>query len=89
MVTHGHVGVGSAAFRSLKVAAVVSALLTSTVASQAQHDGSANQRRACKPDVFRLCSDYIPDRDKITACLKAHRKQLSPDCRAVFNGTLR
>ena len=89
MATLGHSEAGSAALRALKFAAVLSALLASTFASQAQQQGTAAQRRACKPDVFRLCGDFIPDRDKITACLKAHTKQLSPDCRAVFSGRLR
>ena len=25
---------------------------------------------ACTPDVLNLCSEYIPDHDKITACLR-------------------
>ncbi len=52
-------------------------------------DGTAAQRRACKPDVFRLCSKFIPNRKAITQCLEANRSGLSPDCRAVFNGTLK
>lgn len=47
-------------------------------------DGSAEARRACTPDVFRLCSEFIPNADKITACLKKNRSQLSPACKAVF-----
>ena len=43
-------------------------------------------RRACTPDVFRLCSEYIPNREQITACLHAKRRSLSPDCRMVFSG---
>ena len=34
----------------------------------------------CTPDVMRLCSDFIPDADRIVVCLKAKRRQLSPSC---------
>ena len=27
----------------------------------------------------------IPDRERITACMKANRAKLSPGCRTVFN----
>jgi len=47
------------------------------------------QRRACQPDVFRLCAKWIPDRDAITNCLVRNMGQLSPICRAVMNGNLR
>lgn len=47
------------------------------------------QKNACKPDVFRLCSWYIPSREKITACLHQNIAKLNPDCRAVMEGRLR
>ena len=34
----------------------------------------------CTPDVMRLCNEYIPDADRIVACLKAKRRQLTPTC---------
>lgn len=34
----------------------------------------------CTPDVMRLCSEFIPDADRIVGCLKAKRRQLSPSC---------
>lgn len=46
--------------------------------------GTMDQQTACTPDVWRLCSAYIPDRDSIVACLKQNRPQLSPPCRVVF-----
>jgi hypothetical protein len=47
--------------------------------------GTAEQRAACTPDVFRLCGAEIPNVDKIVACLKKEKPHLSPACRAVFN----
>ena len=47
--------------------------------------GTAEEREACTPDVFRLCSSEIPNVDKIIACMKAKKSKLSPKCKAVFN----
>ena len=51
--------------------------------------GSDAQRQACTPDVFRLCGQFIPDVTGIVACLKTQKPNLSPDCRATFDGRLR
>ena len=45
---------------------------------------SQSARQACTPDAMRLCSDYIPDVPKITACMKAKQSQLSEPCRAAM-----
>ena len=42
------------------------------------------QQQACTDDAMRLCSAYIPDVDRITACMVQRRSQLSPGCRAHF-----
>ena len=51
----------------------------------AQDRGSADDQLACTPDVYRLCSGFIPDEDAITTCLMQHKPQLSAGCRAVFS----
>jgi hypothetical protein len=43
-------------------------------------------RQACTPDAMRLCSEFIPDVPKITACMHAKRAQLSPECHLAMNG---
>lgn|SRR5262245_89932 len=45
----------------------------------------AEQRAACTPDAFRLCSAHIPNVDAIIACLKREKANLSSECRAVFD----
>jgi hypothetical protein len=72
-------------FVSLPFATALVFLLTSFGLSRAD-EGTPAQRRACKPEVFRLCKEFIPNRTAITACLQRHRAQLNPDCRAVFSG---
>lgn len=41
----------------------------------------------CTPDVMRLCNEYIPDADRIVACLKVKRRQLSPSCSSALQPT--
>lgn len=45
---------------------------------------SQEQQQACTPDAMRLCGAYIPDVDRITACMIQNKSQLSPGCRAHF-----
>ncbi len=45
--------------------------------------------QACYDDVNKLCGDAIPDEDKIKACMKAHRAQLSPKCRTIFDSYMK
>ena len=46
--------------------------------------GTPEQRQACQPDAMRLCSEFVPDVERITACMVKNRIRLSPPCRAVF-----
>ncbi|MEI9803448.1 MAG: hypothetical protein WDN48_01965 [Pseudolabrys sp.] len=55
----------------------------------AAYEGSWEERRACRPDVFKLCGSFIPDRDKIVACLERSKPQLSEPCLAVMEGRFR
>jgi hypothetical protein len=57
-------------------------LLVAGAASAQQ--GTPEQRRACTPDVYRLCAGEIPNARAITACLRRQKGSLSPACAAVF-----
>lgn len=70
----------------LFLATVLLAINTDSVWAE---QGSFAQRHACKPDVFRLCSEFIPDHTAITNCLKQNITRLGPACRAVFEGKLK
>lgn len=59
-------------------------VLTFTPAPARAQAPPINPEQACTPDVMRLCSDFIPDRREITACLIKQRRALSPDCRTVM-----
>ena len=69
--------------RTLGVASAVAISLASFAAHA--EEGTAEQRRACTPDAFRLCSQHIPNIPAITACMTANKSKLSPDCRAAFD----
>jgi hypothetical protein len=64
---------------------MVIGLTLSSYVSASYALGTAEQRAACTPDVFRLCASEIPNVDNIVACMKAKKPSLSPACRAVFN----
>ena len=64
-------------------AAVVVAL--GGAASAQENQGTAEQRAACTPDAFRLCSAYIPDPSGVEACLRQRKSDLSAACKAVFD----
>lgn len=42
------------------------------------------EQQACTPDAMRLCGDFVPNVDAITACMIQKKAQLSPQCRAFF-----
>jgi hypothetical protein len=48
--------------------------------------GTPEQRRACTPDVYRLCAGEIPNVGAITVCLQRHKGSLSSACRAAMDG---
>lgn len=68
----------------LAACVVVFACATPNLVSAAPESSEAD-RQACTPDVFRLCSQHIPDVDSIVACLKKEKRNLSHGCRMVFD----
>src|ERR1700730_2988335 len=60
-----------------------------TPAFSEEYRGTFEQRLACTPDVFRLCGEHIPDSNRIVACLRQNKPQLSGACRSVFESNAR
>ena len=69
------------AVRPLMMAAL---LVTGSSALAQENRGTEEQRVACTPDVLRLCSWEIPNVDRIVACLRREKSQLSAGCRQVL-----
>jgi hypothetical protein len=42
------------------------------------------EQQACTPDAMRLCGEFVPNVDAITACMIQKKSQLSPQCRPFF-----
>jgi hypothetical protein len=77
--------VRSAALRSrARRASTLGLFLTLFAVGSAHAQGSPEQRKACTPDVYRLCPGEIPNARAITACLRRQKASLSEACRAVF-----
>lgn len=71
--------------RRVRRAATLGLFLTLFASSAAvAEQGTAEQRRACTPDVYRLCAGEIPNARAITTCLRRQKASLSPACAAVF-----
>ena len=60
-------------------------LMLASVPAAAQ--GTPEQRSACEGDAMRLCGQFVPDVQRITACMQQNRRYLSPRCRAVFTAS--
>jgi hypothetical protein len=65
-------------------ASTVGFLLTLMATASATAQGAPEQRRACTPDVYRLCAGEIPNARAITSCLRRQKGNLSQACAAVF-----
>jgi hypothetical protein len=57
--------------------------------SPAAAQGTPDQRAACEADAMRLCQEFVPDVQRITACMSQKRRYLSPRCRVYFGGKRR
>jgi hypothetical protein len=66
------------------VSALVLAASLISFGAQASEIATAEQRAACTPDAFRLCSSHFPNIPATTACMKKNFENLSPACKAVF-----
>ena len=71
-----------------RYSAAVVLVLIAGVTDGTALEGTAQQREACAPDVFRLCKPEVPDVDKIVACMERQQENLSPACRVVFTPDL-
>ncbi|MFZ5691900.1 MAG: hypothetical protein ACOY5F_11670 [Pseudomonadota bacterium] len=47
-------------------------------------EGTLQQRKDCADDARMVCGRFIPDVARITECMTANKRQLSPQCRRHF-----
>ena len=80
----------SLTLRSARLGAAAAAAFAALVVAGHPQPAAAQSPDAadlCTPDVMRLCSEFVPDADRIVACLKAKRRQLSPRCLQALQPT--
>jgi hypothetical protein len=75
--------IGSASHRVAVSLGLALVMIASTSSAWA-YQGTPEQRRACTPDVYRLCAGEIPNVRAITACLQRQKGNLSPACRSAM-----
>jgi hypothetical protein len=61
----------------IEIGLVLAFLALTPVAATSQ---TQEEQQACMDDAFRVCSQDIPDRDKVAACLARNIDQISPAC---------
>ena len=72
--------------RRIALAIVATVLLAPNAfaLSDAQRQTSAALRTSCSEDVQRLCPDVSPGGRRVLQCLKEHKSEVSPTCKASF-----
>lgn len=54
-------------------------LLPATVSADPQQD-----QQACMNDAMTVCGQFIPDRERVAACLLSNRSRISAACRTAL-----
>jgi hypothetical protein len=75
---------GSVLLFRYRRASMLGLLFTLIASGTASAQGTPEQRKACTPDVYRLCAGEIPNVRAITSCLRRQKSSLSPACAALF-----
>jgi hypothetical protein len=75
---------GMSSFGNVAVGATLALALSLSMLPTTGHAYTPEEEQACTPDAMRICGAYIPDVDRITACMIQNKSQLSPECRRFF-----
>ncbi len=71
-------------FKTSLAAAALGMALAVLVQPGAGFAYTPEEQQACTPDAMRLCSEFVPNVDAITACMIKKKAQLSPQCAVFF-----
>lgn len=75
---------GAICWRGFYCAALLATVLLVSEGPNSAFAYTQEQQQACTPDAMRLCGNFIPDVDRITACMIQKKSQLSPECGRFF-----
>ena len=64
--------------------AILGSIMVVAMPGVALASGPTLQDRHQADDVMRLCSQEVPDVDRVTACMKTKRAQVSAPCAAFY-----
>ncbi|PCE22716.1 hypothetical protein BWP39_23845 [Paraburkholderia acidicola] len=67
------------------IPSLLAVLVMATAAHAAYAASRDEQTKACKADALHFCASDIPNKQKITACMKTHYDELSPGCKTMFH----
>jgi Cysteine rich repeat len=68
-----------------RIAMITLALILSATATGAfAQSGTPQEQAACRHDATRFCRAVLKDESRVSACLEAHKDQLSRRCREVL-----
>lgn len=65
-------------------AAIVGAAFAAMIQPGTGFAYTPEEQQACSPDAMRLCGEFVPNVDAITACMVRKKAQLSPPCAVFF-----
>jgi len=71
-------------FKTSLAAATLGMALAVLVRPDAGFAYTQEEQQACTPDAMRLCGEFVPNVDAITACMIKKKAQLSPQCAVFF-----
>ena len=71
-------------FKTSLAAATLGMALAVLVQPGAGFAYTPEEQQACSPDAMRLCGEFVPNVDAITACMIRKKAQLSPQCKVFF-----
>jgi hypothetical protein len=67
----------------MKIGSILTlALLAFAAAPAAAQPNAQEDQNACMNDAMTVCSQFIPDRERVAGCLINNRTRISPPCRA-------
>jgi hypothetical protein len=80
--------------RSVLTLALLSTAVATTAAVAQDSQSPRYQRNqqyeqqnqdACMNDAMTICGQFVPDREKVAACLLSNKRRISPACRIALS----
>ena len=64
--------------------AIALSLFCLTLAPVGARADEQSDQQACMGDAMTICGQFIPDRERVGACLYSNRSRISPACRTAM-----